>query len=42
MTSDTPSLGSFQSEAISSGIRMRITWSVVHLTVATVGMPSRW
>ena len=35
-------LGSRQSEAIWSGIRTRITWSVVHLTVATVGMPSRW
>ena len=35
-------LGSRQSEATWSGISTRITWSVVHFTVATVGIPSRW
>ena len=42
VTSEMPSLGSFQSEATWSGMSRRMIWSVVHFTVATVGMPSRW
>ena len=35
-------LASDQSPTSSSGSRRRRTWSMVQVTVATVGMPSRW
>ena len=35
-------VGSDQSATSSSGSRRRRTWSMVHVTVATVGMPRRW
>ena len=41
-TSETCPLASTQSAASASGRSRRITWSVVHDTVATVGIPSRW
>src|SRR5918995_869908 len=41
-TRHTLALGSIQSCGCSPGSRRRSTWSVVHDTVATVGMPRRW
>ncbi len=35
-------VGSVQAVTPSSGRSRRTTWSTVQLTVATVGMPSRW
>ncbi len=34
--------GSIHSGATTSGNSLRMIWSVVQLTVATVGMPRRW
>ena len=38
----TSPVGSVQAVTASSGRSRRMTWSTVQLTVATVGIPSRW